>query len=303
MGRMALWRGNRLPCPILGLRTTQKSRVGEASECLRTDKPMGVLERSHWRWTGRCRLVGSGQNGEEMAPRTILVVEDDPDIAQLVHLHLRDTGYDVDVAQSGPAGLQQALARPYDLIILDLMLPGMDGLELCRKLRASSKYSLVLMVTAKSTELDRVMGLEVGADDYLTKPFSILELLARVKALFRRMDALRAQASRETPQTIRAGDLVIEIDKRKVQLRGRAIELTAKEFDLLLQFAQHPGQVYTRAKLLDVVWGYSHEGYEHTVNSHINRLRAKIEDDSSRPRYILTVWGVGYSFSEEWSEQ
>jgi two-component system, OmpR family, response regulator len=159
------------------------------------------------------------------------------------------------------------------------------------------------MLTAKSTELDLVLGLEVGADDYLTKPFSILELLARVKALFRRMDALRAQAPLAKPLTIRAGDLVIEVDKRKVQLRGRLIELTAKEFDLLLHFAQHPGQVYTRVTLLDAVWGYSHEGYEHTVNSHINRLRAKIENDSSRPRYILTVWGVGYSFSEEWSER
>lgn len=301
MGRMALWRGNRLLGLILSLRTTQKSRVSEASECLRTDESMAVPERSHRRWASHCRLVGSGQDGVEMTPHTILVVEDDPDIAQLVRLHLGDTGYDVDLAQDGPSGLQQALARSYDLIILDLMLPGMDGLELCRKLRASSRYSLVLMLTAKSTELDRVMGLEVGADDYLTKPFSILELLARVKALFRRMDVLRAQTSATKSLTIRAGDLVIEVDKRKVQLCGQSLELTAKEFDLLLQFAQHPGQVYTRAKLLDLVWGYSHEGYEHTVNSHINRLRAKIEEDSSRPRYILTVWGVGYSFSEEWS--
>lgn len=300
---MAFWRGNCLLYPIPGLRTTQKPRVGGASECVRTAKPRGVLNSWQRRGSGHCLLMGGGQDGEQMAPRTILVVEDDPDIAQLVHLHLRDTGYDVDVAQDGPAGLQQALAKSYDLIILDLMLPGMDGLELCRKLRASSKYSLVLMVTAKSTELDRVLGLEVGADDYLTKPFSILELLARVKALFRRMEALRAQAPLGKSLTIRVGDLVIEVDKRKVQLRGRPIELTAKEFDLLLQFAQHPGQVYTRAKLLDDVWGYSHEGYEHTVNSHINRLRAKIEDDSSRPRYILTVWGVGYSFSEEWSER
>jgi len=283
---------------------TQRSRVGEASECdVKTVTPVRSYDRSHWRWSGRGRLFGGGQDGEDMAPRTILVIEDDPDIAQLVHLHLRDTGYEVDVAQDGTAGLQQALAKSYDLIILDLMLPGIGGLELCRKLRGLSKYSLILMVTAKSTELDRVLGLEVGADDYLTKPFSILELLARVKALFRRMDALRSQTPLRKPLTIRAGDLVIEVDKRKVQLRGRSIELTAKEFDLLLQFAQHPGQVYTRAQLLDVVWGYSHEGYEHTVNSHINRLRAKIEDDSSRPRYILTVWGVGYSFSEEWSDR
>ena len=155
------------------------------------------------------------------------------------------------------------------------------------------------MLTAKSTELDRVLGLEVGADDYLTKPFSVRELLARVKALFRRMDALGSQVFPGGQNTIQAGDLVIEVEKRKVTLCGRSVDLTAKEFDLLLQFAQHPGQVYTRSQLLDLVWGYAHEGYEHTVNSHINRLRAKIESDPGHPRYILTVWGVGYSFSEE----
>ena len=301
---MVLSRDNHVRRQTHCLMATQKPRVREASEYgIKTVTLVRSHDRSHRRWSGLYRLFGGGQDGEDMAPRTILVIEDDPDIAQLVHLHLRDTGYEVDVAQDGAAGLQQALAKSYDLIVLDLMLPGIGGLELCRKLRGSSKYSLILMVTAKSTELDRVMGLEVGADDYLTKPFSILELLARVKALFRRMDALHAQAPLRKPLTIRAGDLVIEVDKRKVQLRGRSIELTAKEFDLLLQFARHPGQVYTRAKLLDLVWGYSHEGYEHTVNSHINRLRAKIEDDSSRPRYILTVWGVGYSFSEEWSDR
>lgn len=195
---MALLRDNRSRSLVPTLRTTQKSRVGEALECLRRVESVRVLDHSHWRWSGQ--LLGGEQAGEDMASRTILVVEDDPDIAQLVQLHLRDTGYEVDVAQDGPAGLQQALAKSYDLIILDLMLPGIDGLGVCRKLRASSKYSLVLMLTAKSTELDRVLGLEVGADDYLTKPFSILELLARVKALFRRMDALRAQAPLAKPQ-------------------------------------------------------------------------------------------------------
>jgi len=248
-------------------------------------------------------LVERRQDGERMTPRRILVIEDDPDIASLMQLHLQDTGYEIDMARDGVGGLQQALSKSYDLVILDLMLPGIDGLELCRKLRGASRYSLILMVTAKSTELDRVLGLEVGADDYLTKPFSILELLARVKALFRRMEALRTQVPSGKPRTIRAGDLMIDVERRKVTLHGQLVELTAKEFDLLLQFAQHPGQVYTRSKLLDLVWGYSHEGYEHTVNSHINRLRAKIEDDSSRPRYILTVWGVGYSFSEEWSHE
>jgi len=299
---MVLSRDNCVRCQTHCHKKTQKSRGGKASEFnIETSAAVRFYDRLHQHWEGCYRLFGGGQDREAMASRTILVIEDDPDIAQLVHLHLCDTGYDVDVAQDGASGLQQALTKSYDLIILDLILPGIGGLELCRKLRGSSKYSLILMVTAKSTELDRVLGLEVGADDYLTKPFSILELLARVKALFRRMDALRSQAPLRNPLTIRAGELVIEVDKRKVQLRGRSVELTAKEFDLLLQFAKHPGQVYTRATLLDLVWGYSHEGYEHTVNSHINRLRAKIEDDSSRPRYILTVWGVGYSFSEEWS--
>lgn len=234
-------------------------------------------------------------------PRNILVIEDDQDIAHLVEFHLRDTGYDVHVVHDGVAGLMQAVATPYDLIILDLMLPGMEGLELCRKLRANPRYSPILMLTAKSTEGDRVLGLEVGADDYLTKPFSVLELLARVKALFRRMDALTSQSAPHGQKTIRAGELIIDVEKRKVTLQGKAVDLTAKEFDLLLQFARHPGQVYTRSKLLDLVWGYAHEGYEHTVNSHINRLRAKIEHDTSHPRYILTVWGIGYSFSDEWT--
>jgi DNA-binding response OmpR family regulator len=230
--------------------------------------------------------------------RTILVIEDDQDIAHLVELHLRDLGCEVNVAHDGHTGLTQALTAPYDLIILDLMLPGMEGMEVCRHLRARPHYTPILMLTAKSAELDRVLGLEVGADDYLTKPFSIRELLARVKALFRRVEALQSQASPELQETIRAGELVIEVAKRKVTLAGQAVSLTVKEFDLLLQFAQHPGRVYTRAQLLDLVWGYGHEGYEHTVNSHINRLRAKIEHNPGRPRYVLTVWGVGYKFTD-----
>lgn len=234
-----------------------------------------------------------------VTPRRILVIEDDRDIAGLLELHLRDGGYDVHLAQDGAAGYQQALAKPYDLIILDLTLPGMDGLDICQMLRAKSTYTPILMLTAKSTELDRVLGLEVGADDYLTKPFSIRELLARVKALFRRMEMLGSPLVPDDRKLIQAGELVIDVEKRKVTLCGKAVDLTAKEFDLLLQFARHPGRVYTRSQLLDSVWGYTHPGYEHTVNSHINRLRAKIERDTGRPRYILTVWGIGYSFSEE----
>jgi DNA-binding response OmpR family regulator len=231
-------------------------------------------------------------------PRTILVIEDDRDIAHLVALHLRDLGCAVDVVHHGQAGLMQALALPYDLIILDLMLPGVDGLAICQQLRTRPNYTPILMLTAKSTELDRVLGLEMGADDYLTKPFSIQELLARVRALFRRMEALQSYALAVGQDTIRAGDLVIEVPKRAVALDGLVVSLTVKEFDLLLQFAQHPGRVYTRAQLLDLVWGYGHDGYEHTVNSHINRLRAKIECNPQRPRYVLTVWGVGYKFAD-----
>lgn len=230
--------------------------------------------------------------------RKILVIEDDRDIAHLVELHLRDLGYDVHLAHDGVSGLDQAFAKPYDLVILDLMLPGMEGLELCRRLRAKTDYTPILMLTARSTELDRVVGLEIGADDYLTKPFSIRELLARVKALFRRVEAMESATSSRKQKALRAGDLEIDIEKHKVILKENLVDLTAKEFELLLQFAQHPGRVYTRAQLLDLVWGYGHDGYEHTVNSHINRLRAKIETDPAKPRYIQTVWGVGYKFRE-----
>lgn len=239
------------------------------------------------------------EHRQSVKPRTILVIEDDRDIASLLDLHLHDLGYDVHVAHDGATGCTQALSNAYDLIILDLMLPGIEGLDICRTLRAKPNYTPILMLTARSTELDRVLGLEVGADDYLTKPFSIRELLARVKALFRRMEALSAPVVSGKQTMIQAGDLVIDTEKRRVMLCGNAIDLTVKEFDLLVQFAQHPGRVYTRAQLLDLVWGYTHAGYEHTVNSHINRLRAKIESDTSHPRYILTVWGIGYSFAED----
>ncbi|MEX5283251.1 MAG: response regulator transcription factor [Nitrospiraceae bacterium] len=230
--------------------------------------------------------------------RQILVIEDDRDIAHLVELHLRDLGHAVQVVHDGVEGLREALSKPYDLIILDLMLPGMEGLELCRRLRAKPTYTPILMLTAKSSELDRVLGLEFGADDYLTKPFSIRELLARVKALFRRVQAFTIGSTARLQKIIRASGLLIDVEKRKVTLEERPVDLTAKEFDLLLQFAEHPGRVYTRAQLLNAVWGYGHEGYEHTVNSHINRLRAKLEKDPARPDFILTVWGIGYKFRD-----
>jgi DNA-binding response OmpR family regulator len=231
-------------------------------------------------------------------PRRVLIIEDDKDIAHLVELHLRDTGYEVSLAFDGNAGIEQALSKLHHLIILDLMLPGVDGLEICRRLRAAATYTPILMLTSRSSELDRVLGLEIGADDYLTKPFSIRELLARVKALFRRVEALKSEAAQQSNETIQTGDLVVDVEKRNVTLRGNPVTLTAKEFDLLLHFARHPGRVYTRMELLNMVWGYGYKGYEHTVNSHINRLRAKIEKDPAQPRYILSVRGVGYKFSD-----
>ena len=229
--------------------------------------------------------------------RKVLVVEDNPDIAKLVSLHLKDLDCEVALAADGLRGLDEARARRYDLIILDLMLPGMDGLELCRRLRGETDYTPILMLTAKSSEVDRVVGLEIGADDYLTKPFSISELLARVKAIFRRVDALGAGRP-PAPKRLNLGAMAIDVEKRTVTVTGRAIDLTAKEFDLLLQFAEHPGRVYSRQQLLDLVWGTGHMGYEHTVNSHINRLRGKIEDNPAEPEYVLTVWGVGYKFND-----
>jgi DNA-binding response OmpR family regulator len=229
-------------------------------------------------------------------PRRVLVVEDDRDIASLVQLHLAEEGCEVTIAHDGSQGLLKALSEPYDLLILDLMLPGTDGIEICRRVRSRPDYTPILMLTAKSAEPDRIVGLEMGADDYLTKPFSVRELLARIRALFRRIAALAAKEAKEAPNRIAVGGLTITLDKRRVELDGRIVELTAKEFDLLAQFASHPGRVYTRSELLDLVWGYGQDSYQHTVNSHINRLRAKIERDPAEPHYVRTVWGVGYKF-------
>lgn len=235
--------------------------------------------------------------------RRVLVIEDQQDIAKLIKLHVMDLSCDVQLAFDGISGLAEAEAKTYDLIILDLMLPGMDGLEVCRRLRRKSNYVPILIVTAKATELDRVLGLELGADDYLTKPFSILELVARVKALFRRMDALAANAVSSTLKPIRIGDIVVDPAKREVTLDNKPVSLTFKEFDLLLHFARNPGRVYSRLQLLDLVWGYGHDGYEHNVNCHINRLRAKIEENHAKPKFILTVRGAGYKFSDAMAKE
>lgn len=233
-------------------------------------------------------------------PAHVLVAEDQTDIRDLLVLNLRNAGYEVTAVADGAAALAAQTAQPRDLLVLDLMMPGLDGLEVCKALRARGSAAPILMLTAKSTELDRVLGLELGADDYLTKPFSLAELLARVKALLRRAELLRAAQAQPVGAAglIRHGELEIQPAKRQVRYRGQAIEFTALEFDLLLHFATHPGHVFSRAQLLDAVWGYSHDGYEHTVTTHINRLRNKLEADPMRPELILTVRGAGYKLRE-----
>ena len=227
----------------------------------------------------------------------MLIVEDDPDIAELLLINLNDLGYQADHVNDGMTGVSRALSGDYALVILDVMLPKLDGLEVCKRIRQETKTLPILMLTSKAEEFDKVLGLELGADDYLTKPFSLRELVARVKAILRRVDAQQEKVAEGTGE-MQYGNLVINIEKRKVTLDGQVVELTAKEFDLLALFATNPGRAYSRQELLDIVWGYQFDGYDHTVNSHINRLRAKIEGDPSDPLYIKTVWGVGYRFTE-----
>jgi DNA-binding response OmpR family regulator len=230
--------------------------------------------------------------------KKVLVIEDDRNIAELLEIHLRDLDCEVERIEDGNKGLEAALAANHDLIVLDLMLPGTDGMEICRRVRGKEIHTPILMLTAKSEEIDKVMGLESGADDYLTKPFSVREFIARVKAIFRRMEILKEDRKEEKTERMDFGELKIEPAMRKVTLGDNRVELTPKEFDLLVLLARHPGRSYSRSQLLSLVWGYEFSGYEHTVNSHINRLRMKIEPNPAAPMYILTTWGVGYRFKE-----
>lgn len=227
----------------------------------------------------------------------ILIVEDDTDLSELIKIQLSDLNFIIEQSFNGIEALNKAQNQPYSLIILDIMLPGMDGLEICKNIRSKDSNTPILMLTAKAEEVDKIMGLEFGADDYLTKPFSIRELTARVKALLRRSEG-SSKVDESIHENIEFDKLVIYPNKRIVELESNQLELTSKEFDLLLLFAKNPGRAYSRQQLLDIVWGYQYSGYSHTVNSHINRLRSKIENDPSNPEYIKTVWGVGYRFTE-----
>jgi DNA-binding response OmpR family regulator len=232
---------------------------------------------------------------DDQAAAHILVVDDEPHIVELVRYNLVQEGFDVTVAYDGRDGLEKARAHPPDLVILDLMLPYVDGLEVCRLLRHASPVP-ILMLTAKDGEQDRVRGLELGADDYVTKPFSPRELVARVRAILRRTGRDGREAE-EAPIT--AGGLTVNAVTHEVHLRGRSVELTTKEFDLLHLLISHPNRVFTRDFLLEHLWGYEYFGSTRTVDMHISRLRDKIEDDTNEPTYIATVRGVGYKFKKD----
>jgi two-component system response regulator ResD len=226
-----------------------------------------------------------------MKDTRILVIEDEPMVAEVVERYLRRDGYDVRAASDGSAGIDAFETYQPDLIVLDLMLPGIDGMEVCRRVRASSATPII-MLTAKGEEVDKLVGLEVGADDYMTKPFSPRELAARVKAVLRRS----TPQSKVDGDALRFNGLRINGRTRTVENSGTRIHLTAREFDLLFFLASHPNQVFTRDQLLDSVWDFEFPGDGNTVTVHIRRLRSKLESDPSRPRYLKTVWGVGYKF-------
>jgi DNA-binding response OmpR family regulator len=224
----------------------------------------------------------------------ILIVEDDADLADLLALYLAELSCGVEAARTGPGALACIDSGRYDAIVLDVGLPVLDGLSVCRQLRQRRVYTPVLMLTARCSEADRVAGLEIGADDYLTKPFNPGEFQARVKALLRRAGAYNSAIP--DGAVVTSGDLTISAGQRVVTRAGATVELTAREFDLLLWMARHPGRVFTREQLLDAVWGYTHAGYGHTVDSHVNRLRAKLERDPRDPQFVVTVRSVGYKF-------
>ncbi|HCM48613.1 MAG TPA: DNA-binding response regulator [Colwellia sp.] len=240
----------------------------------------------------------------------ILIIEDEIDIAKLIKVHLSELDIHCDICTQGDEALQLALTKDYQLILLDVMLPGISGLDICRQVRQEKPLQSIIMLTSKTSEIDRILGLELGADDYMTKPFSIRELQARVRSQLRRVHAVIAknliednnQVDEEKIEILEKigtsiGELQVDHRYHQVTYKNKAINLTATEFELIDFFCKHPDQVFSRAQLLDGVWGYHHNGYEHTVNSHINRLRSKLEEDCAEPKIIQTVWGVGYKLN------
>ncbi len=238
-------------------------------------------------------MLFSASRSDRVSGETILVVDDEPKIVKTVKAYLENAGFRVVTADDGQMALTVFRHEKPALVILDLGLPGMDGLDVARAVRRDSNVPII-MLTARVDEADKLIGLELGADDYVTKPFSPREVVARVRAVLRRVDADREL----TPPPVVAGQVTIDLERRQVTIGGQAVELTPTEFDLLVVLARHPGRVFTRLELLDRVQGYAFEGYERTVDAHIKNLRQKIEPDPKQPRYLLTVYGVGYKFSE-----
>ena len=253
--------------------------------------PRSAAHRCRWLWSNpaRCRTPPT-------MTTHLLLVEDDDAIADALHLHLAQAGYVLHRERDGLQAMAAIDRQRWDLVLLDLMLPGADGWDVCRHLRARHPDVPVIMLSARSAEAHRVLGLELGADDYLAKPFSMLELVARVRALLRRVAQWRAAPA--PTGALHFGAWQLDTVRRSLLHQGQPVALTLREFDLLHFLARHPGQAYSRSALLARVWGAGFDGYEHTVNSHINRLRNKIEDDPRAPRRIVTVWGVGYRFDD-----
>ncbi len=229
--------------------------------------------------------------------KRILLVEDDPEITRLLDLHLNSDPYQLSSCNNGEEAIRKISTEDFNLIILDIMLPGINGMEVCKKLRERSYNTPIMMLTSLSEESDKILALELGADDYITKPFGILELMARIKALLRRSDQ-QSNNGMAQPKEIVCRDLEINKNKRKASIKGERLDLTPKEFDLLFLLASNPGKSFTREELLKFLWGSAFSGYEHTITAHINRLRIKIETNLNHPEYILTSWGTGYRFRE-----
>ncbi|KXG42835.1 response regulator transcription factor [Tepidibacillus decaturensis] len=236
--------------------------------------------------------------------KRILVVDDEPSIVTLVKFNLEKSGYSVEVASDGGQAVELCMKVPYDLMILDIMLPGLDGIEVLKELRKNQMEIPVILLTAKDEEFDKVLGLELGADDYMTKPFSTRELIARVKAVLRRYQSrLSEKVQDEDLKNIQIGDLQIEEEKFEARLKGELLELTPKEFELLLYLVRHQGKVLTRDQLLNAVWNYDFVGDSRIVDVHVSHLREKIEEDTRQPKYIKTIRGIGYKFGDPSNEK
>ncbi len=248
---------------------------------------------------GQSHLSDGAGTAAATAPKTsLLIIEDDENISTAIEEYFSRAGYTVNTAPDGLAGIEAAVKNRPDVVVLDLMLPKMDGLAVCKELRQKNPQMPILMLTAKDDVVDKVLGLEMGADDYITKPFSLREVEARIKSVLRRTRAAVTAVDGKDEATIVRGNLRVDPVRREVTIAERQVELTPKEFDLLRLFAGNPGRVFPRKYLLEKIWDYSYEGYDRTIDSHINRLRAKIEENPDNPQLVLTVWGIGYKFTD-----